>query len=326
MAPARYLSGRALAEALPMPRAIEAMRAVFAAAAAGQATAPARGLLRQPIEQGREALLLTMPAGWRGHGLAAKVSSFIADNPAHGHPAVQGMAVLLDAATGEPLLVVDAAALTARRTAAMVGLATAELARPDARVLGMIGTGALAAEMVRAVAAVRPLERVVAYNRTEARARALAAHSPVPVEVAAAPEQAAAAADVLVVATSATRPVLDGRAVRGGTHVNAVGNFSPDGRELDGTLVGRCRVWVDSYEAALAEAGDLLLAAREGRIAPGREGIEGDLAALATRGVGDRGPREVTLFKSVGTALADLGALVFAQQRAAERELGVALS
>lgn len=322
----RYLSAGDLDAALPMAETIEAMRDVFWAASAGDTVAPERSVLRQPIEGGREALLLAMPASWVGRGFGAKVSSFIADNPAHGRAAVQGVAVLLDAETGAPTLLADAAALTARRTAAMVGLATQELAAPDACRLGIIGTGALAADMVSAVAVARPLTSVVAYNRTAAKAVALAQSLSFPCDVVASAEQAAEESDILVIATSSTSPVVADAAIAAGTHINAVGNFSPSGSELETATVGRSSVWVDTYEGALAEAGEVLIAAQHGVIASGREGLAGDLGSLVSSGARPHDSGRLTLFKSVGTALADIAALWLAQRTAQAGDLGIGLS
>lgn len=324
--PLRYLSADELDRALPMADAIDAMEAVFRDAGAGRATAPERTVLTEDLGGGRRSLLLTMPASWSGRGYGAKVTSFVGDNPAHGLPAVQGVAVLLDPATGRPLLLVPAGALTVRRTAAMVGLATRALARADAVVLGIIGTGALAADMIRAVAAVRSVERVVAYNRTPEKAARLGERVSREVTVAETPEEVAREADVLITATSSTSPVVDGAVIRPGTHVNAVGNFSPEGREIDGATMARASVWVDTVEGTLAEAGEILLAAAEGHLAGARESIRGDLAALASGPPTARTDREeITLFKSVGTALADIGALQAAHQAARSYDLGTVL-
>lgn len=324
--PLRYLSAAALDEALPVAAAIEAMEAVFRDAGRGAAVAPERTVLSEDLGDGRRSLLLTMPAAWNGHAYGAKVTSFVADNPAHGRPAVQGVAVLLDPVTGAPQLLVPAGPLTVRRTAAMVGLATRCLARADAAVLGIIGTGALAADMVRAVATVRPLERVLAYNRTPGKAAALADLVDIEVEVVDTPEAAARIADVLITGTSSTSPVVDGAAVRPGTHVNAVGNFSPEGRELDGATMARASIWVDTVPGALAEAGEILMAAAEGHLGEPSAAICGDLGALVSGPAVARANRqELTVFKSVGTALADLGALRAAHRAASADDLGVVL-
>lgn len=323
----RHLSSAELDDALPMADAIDAMEAVFRDSGRGNAVAPERTVLHEDLGEGRRSLLLTMPASWSGHGYGAKVTSFVVDNPARGRPAVQGVAVLLDPATGAPQLIVPAGALTVRRTAAMVGLATRHLARDDATVLGIIGTGALAADMIRAVACVRPIERVYAYNRTRDKAEALAERLSWEVVVVDRPEEAARDADVLVTATSSTRPVVGDGAIRPGTHVNAVGNFSPDGAEIPGATMARARIWVDSVDGALAEAGELLLAAAEGLLPGARQAIRGDLGDLVSGPASARRDREeVTLFKSVGTALADIGALRAAHDAALAHDLGTLLA
>ncbi len=322
----RYLSAADLDRALPMDAAIDAMEAVFAASAGGQTEVPDRTVIRGVRNDGTDSLLLTMPAGWRGRGAGAKVSSFIADNPARGLAAVQGIAVLFDTDSGSPVMLTNAAALTVRRTAAMVGLATRALARADSKRLAIIGTGALAADMIAAVRCVRPIDSVVAFNRTADKARALMDSLTIPGAVAATPEDAAREADILVLATSSTTPVVADASILAGTHINAVGNFSPQGTELPLETVTRCTIFVDSYESALSEAGDLILAAERGLIAAGAAGVQGDLAEMSAGAVALRSSaEEITLFKSVGTALADLGALWAANHMAAESDIGIQL-
>ena len=322
----RYLSASDLVAALPMAAAIEAIEAAFVDAHAGRARCPSRTVIDESIADGeRRSLLLTMPAAWDGRGFGAKVSTFLGDNPAHGLPAVQGVAVMLDIDSGTPRLLVDAAALTSRRTAAMVGLATRQLAAPDAATLGVVGTGALAREMIEAVSVVRPIGRVFLYNRTAAKADRLAeSMQDMTIEVLDSADAVAERSSVLILATSSTEPVVSDRSVRAGSHINAVGNFSPRGREVEGRTVGRAELWVDSYEGAETEAGDLLLAAEEGRIEAGRAGIRGDLARLAC-GRGAPEGRELTLFKTVGTAIADIAGMVAAYEGAERRGLGTVL-
>ncbi|HJO04562.1 MAG TPA: NAD(P)-binding domain-containing protein [Acidobacteriota bacterium] len=319
----RYLSASDLDLALPIDAAIDAMEAVFRAAAREQTDVPERAVIRGVRSDGSESLLLTMPAAWQGRGSGAKVNSFISDNPSRGLAAVQGIAVLFDTESGSPVLLTDAAALTVRRTAAMAGLATRFLARADAARLAIIGTGALAADMIAAVCSVRPVETIVAFNRTPAKAEALVDSLAISGAVAATPEDAARDADVLVLATSSTTPVVANEAIVPGTHINAVGNFSPRGSELPLATVARCAVFVDSYDGALSEAGDLILAAEHDLIPIGRAGIRGDLAELSVGTAPRRSSaQEITLFKSVGTALADLGALWAANQMASALDIG----
>jgi ornithine cyclodeaminase len=284
-------------------------------------------------------VFLVMPGTWGERAAAAaKVISYVADNPSTGRATVQGVAVLLDTESGSPRLIADASTLTTIRTGAVIGLASRFLAPEACAVLGIIGTGGIAPDLVAGVAAVRDFERIVAIDsRPEAAdrfAERLAALPGVhtrlaelPVEIAAAPDEVAAAADVLITATSSLRPVVSAGVIRPGTHVNAVGNFSPTGREIDGATVAAAKRYVDDLDNALEEAGEILLAAAEGLIPAGLEGIEGDLQGLASGEVAGRtSDTEITLFKTVGTALSDVAALVAAADAAEAEDLGAVLS
>lgn len=321
----RYLSAAALDQTLSMSAAIDAMERVFRDTA--QAVTPERVFMRQPRPgEDIDAWLGAMPGGWTGHGFGAKVVSLVADNPAAGRAAIQGIAVLLDPQTGAPVLLTDAAMLTTRRTAAMAGLATRCLAREDARRLAVVGTGALAADMIAAVRAVRAIESTVVYNRTRAKAEQLAARLAGSVTVADSADLAVAEADIVVLCTTSREPVVSDDAIRAGTHLNAVGNFSPQGSELELATVGRAEIWVDTVAGALAEAGEIIQAADRGLIAAGESGIRGDLAKLAGSATPRRStPDAITLYKSVGTALADIGAMVAAAEIAAGNECGTLL-
>lgn len=327
----RWLGAAGVRRALPVAAAIDALADVLRAAERGDAAAPERTVTRvstAPADPaGPDCTFLVMPATWSDRAAAAaKVISFLPDNPARGRPTVQGVAVLLDAATGAPRLMADAATLTTIRTGALAGLATRHLARPDSRVVGIVGTGALARDLLAGVAAVRPIEKVVAHNRTRRRAAALLAELPWEGEVVDSAARVAESADVLITATTSLEPVIPAAAVRPGTHINAMGNFSPEGRELEAATVATAGRWVDDRANALAEAGELILAAREGHIPEGGDGLTGDLAGLVTGTVpARRDADQITLFKSVGTALADVAALVAAADAAEAREIGTTL-
>ncbi len=321
----RYLSATDLDQALPMPRALEAMRAVFADAANG--VVPERVFMQQPRPgHDVDAWLGAMPAGWTGHGFGAKVVSLIDDNPRVGRPAIQGLAVLLDPTTGAPALITDAAVLTTRRTAAMAGVATDCLAATEASRLALIGTGALAADMVAAMRAVRPIEHVAVFNRTRARAAAFAATLDIDASLAETADAAVADADIVTLCTTSKEPVVSDAALSPGVHINGVGNFSPVGSELELATVARSSIWVDSYHGAFAEAGEIMLAIEQGLLPAGKEGLRGELADLVTADPApQRDPSMPTLYKSVGTALADIGAMVAAREIADRDGLGVEL-
>ena len=236
--------------------------------------------------------------------LGAKLVTFFPHNEGiHTHHA---LIVLFRPETGEPLVVMDGRLITEMRTAAASAVATQRLARPEASVLGILGSGVQAKSHLEALRHVRTFNEVRVWSPRNASAFAKD-HN---VRATATAEEAVRGADVVVVATSATTPVLQGRWLSPGSHVNAVGATRPDWRELDDDLVSRARVYVDSREAAMKESGDVI-AARE------VVGEVGEVVAGTKPGRSDA--QEITLFKSCGVAVEDMAsaALVYrAQQRA----------
>jgi len=264
---------------------------------------------------GTEATLLLMPAWQPGRALGVKVVTVFPANAARGLSAVQGTYLLLDAETGAPRAVLDEAALTRRRTAAASALAATYLARADSARLLMVGTGALAPHLVSAHAAVRPIREVRVWGRNAEKATALAARLDRPgLRVTAADDLEAAArgADVLSCATLSADPLVHGDWLRPGTHVDLVGGFTPAMREADDEAIRRSRVFVDT-PAALEEAGDVVqpIARRLLR----KEDVTDLFDLVRGRRPGRQGDEEITLFKSVGTALEDLAAARLAIER-----------
>jgi len=263
-----------------------------------------------PTLGGSDASLLLMPAWQSGRHIGIKVTTVFPDNPARGLPTIMGAYLLLDARTGALLALIDGPSLTARRTAAASALAASYLAREDSERLLMVGTGTLAPHLIRAHAAVRPIHNVLVWGRTPAKAKRLAAHLDRPtfrVGFTEDLEAAARGAHVISCATPATAPLIRGAWLAPGTHVDLVGGFTPEMREADDETVTRARIFVDTYEGALSEAGDILQPIRSGILR--QDDIAGDLFEL-TRGerAGRRFYGQITLFKSVGTALEDLAA------------------
>jgi ornithine cyclodeaminase len=253
----------------------------------------------------------------------AKLVGLHPGNPAQRRPAVQGFVILFDHASGAPLALLDGAEITARRTAAASGLATRELARPDAVTLGLLGCGVQAVAHLEAVRCVRDIRevRVWGRNRTSAREFAsrhgAAASGTRIVAVAAAGE--AAACDIVCVVTGAREPVIHGAWLTPGAHVNLVGAYTATTREADSALIANARVYVDSRDSAASEAGDLLIPLREGAIDAGH--VVGELGEVLLGRVPGRGSdREITVYKSVGLVAQDLVAAEHALQR--HRELG----
>src|SRR5438045_3660304 len=257
---------------VPMVEAIRLMAVAFAELSAGRAASP----LRIPIhDEGRGSDTLFMPAAVPAlGGLGLKVVSVYPTNAARGLPTILALVALLDADTGRPLALLDGTFLTALRTGAVSGKATELLAKPDARTLLCIGAGAQAFTQVWAVCTARPsIERVLVRSRSAESAarlvRRLREELPeIGARAAVADDlgQAVRAADVICTATSATAPVFDDADVRPGTHINAVGAYTPAMREVPAATVARARVVVDAVEAALSEAGDLIAPLRDGAI------------------------------------------------------------
>jgi ornithine cyclodeaminase len=232
-------------------------------------------------------------------------------NSARGAGTVQAIYALLDRASGEPRALLDGEALTLRRTAAASALAACHLARDDARHLLVVGAGRLAPHLACAHRALRPrLRRVSVWARDAAKAQAAAQWlrgQGVDAQAVMDLEPAVRAADIVSCATTATSPLVHGDWLAPGTHLDLVGAFTPQMREVDDAAVARSRIVVDTYDGALAEAGDLLAPMASGVIT--RESVVAELAELV-RGEkpGRTAASEITLFKSVGTALEDLAA------------------
>ncbi|MGB8314696.1 MAG: ornithine cyclodeaminase family protein [Aestuariivirga sp.] len=260
--------------------------------------------------------LLLMPA-WSKDWTGLKTVVVKTDNAARNLPTVQASYSLINNDTGETVAIMDGTELTRRRTAAASALAAGYLARPDASTLVLVGAGALGGHFVRAHAAVRPIRKVFIYNRSPEKAAALAAELVREGFQATGTgdlEAAVGQADIVSCVTTSTAPIVRGAWLKPGTHVDLAGAFKPGMRETDGEVVARARVFVDTREGALSEAGDLLQARDEGKFDFAK--VQGDLFDLC-RGTmkGRERPEEITLFKSCGTALEDLATAIMVYLR-----------
>jgi ornithine cyclodeaminase len=288
--------------ALPFPRLIAALRDAFVAGA----EVPLR---HRHAVAGGDGTLLLMPA-WQGRtAMGVKLVTVFPGNGARGLNSVFSTYLLCDGETGRHLAVIDGNEITGRRTAAASALAGDYLARRDAARLLIAGAGHIAGMMAQAWSAVRPIAEVAVWNPRPARAEALAATLRAEGFAATATEDleaATRAADIVSCATLAATPIIRGAWLRPGTHLDLIGGYRPDMREADDTAARRSRIFIDT-DAALAEAGDLTQPIASGAIT--RADIVADLAALC-RGTapGRTAPEEITLFKSVGSAIEDLAA------------------
>ena len=319
----RILSRNDVRQALPMHKAIEAVKAAFAQLSTGQADVPLRVTLQVARHNG---ITLFMPAYLpTDDRMAVKIVSVFNDNPAKGLPLIHALVVVVDATTGAPVAVMDGTYLTALRTGAASGAATDLLARQDARTAAIFGAGVQGRTQLEATSAVRPIREAWVYDVMSEQATAFAAEMSqrlsLPVRVAGTPAEAARQADVICTATTSSRPVFDDTSVRPGTHINAVGAYTPEMQEIPVETVLRAKVVIDHREASLAEAGDLLIPLRQGRMS--EDHIYAELGEIAA-GLkpGRVSPEEITLFKSVGVAVQDAAAAGAALEAARRMGLG----
>lgn len=313
----RIIDAATVRSLLPMSEAIRLMREVFENKKS--AAQPLRTVIQSEALPG---LAVVKPAALGSPpGLGVKLVSIFPGNEALGLAAVQGAVLLLDPVTGVPSALMDAAVVTEIRTAAASAVATDLLARPGGAALAILGAGVQGRAHLEAIPVVRDVGEVHLWSRTRGRAESLAedpAFGSFDIRVHATAAEAAGVADIICTCTSSPSPILSAAAVRPGAHVNAVGAFQPDTRELESEVVRSARVFVDEREAAEAEAGDLLLA-----------GVEpaGELAELVGGSVeGRQTAEQVTLFKSLGLAIEDVAAAVHVAAAAEQSGAGIEVS
>jgi len=295
-------------ELLTMRECIGVMEEALKSLANGEVVNPLRNLVRGTAAPG---ILGMMPA-WRGgdtpvYGL--KEVCVFPGNPSRGLDTHLGAVLLHSGETGELLAVVNAAAVTAIRTAAVSAVATRLLAREDASVLAIIGAGVQARTHLEAIPLVRNINDVRIYSRTRAKAEALG-------RAVDSVEEAVRGADIIVTATSSKDAVLRREWIAPGAHINAVGSSIAAARELDAATVAAASLFVDRRESTVNESGDYLFALREGAIS-GPEHIRAEIGEILTgRAKGRTSRDELTLFKSLGLAIEDLSAAAFLFEKA----------
>lgn len=321
----RILSAQDVRRALPMAEAIEGMKQAFAQLSTGQADVPLRGRVDVAPQQGTT---LVMPAFLAESGdLAVKVVSVFPKNSQRGEPTIYAAVLVLDAANGRPLALMEGGTLTAIRTGAGAGAATDLLARHDASVVAILGSGVQARTQLEAVCTVRQISEVRVYSPTHENAVAFAREmrgvGPVPgtIHIMSNPETAVRGADIICAATTSRQPVFHSQDVAPGTHINGVGSYMRTMQEVDAATVQRALVVVDEREAAWEEAGDLIQPLQAGLITEAH--IHAELGEIVV-GLkpGRTSPEQITFFKSVGNAAQDAISGRIALENATKHNLG----
>ena len=315
------LAGRHVHELLGYRECADVMRQALTDLADGRIQQPLRTIVRPRDAAGFMGLMPAYSPG--GYGL--KAICVTPGNPAIGKDAHQGGVLLFAADTGEPLALVNASAVTEVRTAAVSAVATDLLAGPGAAELAIVGTGVQARAHAHALAATRPLTGIRLAGRDPARTRAVAAELAgqlgLPVSAHTEVRDAVAGADVVVTATTSAQPVLRREWLAAGTHVNAVGACVPGARELDAATMAEAAIFADSRESVRNEAGDYLLAEREGVVNP----VRAELGELLTgTAPGRAADHEITVFESLGLAAEDLAAASYLYEKASRLGAGTA--
>ncbi len=309
---------------LPMSECISVMEEALAALARGEADQPLRTIFKPAGVKGVLAMMPTFRAG-ESPMFGLKAICVFPGNAAIGMDAHQGGVMLFDGKTGVPLALVNASAITAIRTAAVSAVATRLLAREDSSELAIIGAGVQARTHLSAMACIRPIKRArIAsgrFDNAQKFAEEMQPRFPFVIEPVESAETAVRGADLIVTATTAREPVLRRDWILPGAHINAIGTFSPTAREIDTATMAAATLFVDRRESALNEAGDYLLAAKEGAIGP--DHIRAELGEVLIKTHPGRTSRdELTLFKSLGIAIEDLAAADHVHKKALEQKVG----
>ena len=319
------LSRSDVEQLLSMDETIEAVEEAFRQFALGNVIMPQRTVIAIEDHHG---VHLGMPAfiGGEMDALALKVVTIYPENPTKRQlPTTLGTLLLNDPATGALLAVMDAGYLTAMRTGAVSGVATKYLARQDVKKVGVFGAGVQSRTQLWATCTVRPVESAVVYDidagRCNAYAEEMSNRLGIPVLPVEDPRSAVDGVDVILAASSATEPVFNGKWLEPGQHINGVGSHSPSARELDTITIVRSKIVLDSTDACLLEAGDLMIPIGEASIE--QEHVHADLGeVVAGLKPGRENDEEITLFKSVGLAIQDVSTTNLVYRMALEAGVG----
>jgi ornithine cyclodeaminase len=320
------LSEHDVKQLIDMPALIGIMETALKALSAGEVEQPVRGVVMIPPQQ---AFMAAMPAYLQNPpALGTKLVTVFPNNHAYNLPSHLAIIVYADPSTGEVLAIMDARLITEMRTAAVSAVSVKYMAREDAKVLAILGAGAQAESHFEAIAYVRQLEKVVIWNRTPARAegfRAKFSGHGLPIEIAPTVQVAVKDADIIATVTGTTEPILQRDWLKAGVHICAVGSARPTMREIDTATMQAAHIIVDKREAALKEAGDILIPLNDEAITA--DAIRGELGeVVAGKAIGRPSPDAITLFESLGQAVEDVATAEWVYRQAAEKGMGVTFS
>ena len=306
-----------------MGECIDLMHRTMSAVSEGRVVLPLRSVLVMPGELG---MMGNMP-GYLGEPecFGVKLVSLIPRNKPPQYSSHLGIVLLFEVEHGQPVAMLDAAEITAIRTAAASGLATRLLAKPEASDLAILGAGEQASSHLAAMLCVRKLRRIRVWGRDEDKAAAFAltegAKHKVTIEVVSTPREAVTGADIICTVTKAREPILLGEWIEPGAHLNVVGSSISTTAEIDTPAVVKSRFFVDYRSSTITEGGEYLRALRAGAITP--EHILGEIGEVANGSkTGRTSPGDVTLYKSLGIAPQDLASAHYVLQKARERRVG----
>ncbi|PLR86792.1 ornithine cyclodeaminase [Bacillus canaveralius] len=317
------INGQEQRSLVDMKEVIEQAAVALHEFSASRTVTPIRGSLQ--FGNGQNTALVMPSVAEQLGTLGLKVVTVVPSNKNSGKKTINGMVLLFEFDTGEPLALLEGSFLTMIRTGALSGVATKHLSRQDSKTLTIIGTGEQARGLLEAVLAVRDIENIILYNRTEQKANKFAElvsrEFNKKVRVYSDPNEAVRKADIIVTATSSSEPVFS-EPLHAGVHVNAVGSFRPTMQELPSHAISAAdKVVVEARDAALEETGDLQIPIREGVF--GENNIYAELGELVSgERTGRENDQEITIFKSVGLAIADIVVAKYLYEKALKNDIG----
>ncbi len=321
------LNSEEVRRALPMPEVIQAMKQAYASLSSGKANVPLRSRLSIPAH---DAVSIFMPAYVQAddtEALAIKIVSIFPENPGKGLPLIHAAVLAMDPVTGQMIALFEGGSITAIRTGAGSGAAIDLLARKDSKVVAIFGAGAQGRTQLEAACAVRGISKVWVFDADKQRADAfckeMAGQGLVPRDVNAAvsSQEAVIEADIICAATTAESPVFSDKDIKPGTHISAIGSYTPEMQEIPAETIQRARVYVDSRSAVLAESGDLIKPIQSGLFTESHVFAEIGEVVLGSK-PGRKTNEEITYFKSVGIAVQDTMAAQLALKNARVLHLG----